>query len=201
MKNFALIGAAGYVAKRHVQAIKNIKADLTMICDPNDNVGYIDSYFPDSLYFKEIERFDRQLSRFEFKKEKIDYVSICSPNYLHDSHIRLSLRNNCNVICEKPLVLKSEHLNMLSELEKKYDKRIYTILQLRHHPVIMKMKNELTNNTKHKVKLEYITPRGKWYDYSWKGDFDKSGGILFNIGIHFFDMLIWLFGKPVNFSI
>lgn len=201
MKNFALIGAAGYVAKRHVEAIKNIKADLTMICDPNDNVGYIDSYFPDSLYFKEIERFDRQLSRFEFNKEKIDYVSICSPNYLHDSHIRLSLRNNCNVICEKPLVLKSEHLNMLSELEKRYNKRIYTILQLRHHPVIMKMKNELNNNIKHKVKLEYITPRGKWYDYSWKGDFDKSGGILFNIGIHFFDMLIWLFGQPVNFSI
>lgn len=202
MKKFGLIGAAGYIAKRHIEAIKFIKSDLSLICDPNDNVGFIDSFFPNTLYFKEIERFDRQLSRFELNKEKIDYVSICSPNYLHDSHIRLSLRNNCNVICEKPLVLKSEHLNMLSELEKRYNKKIYTILQLRHHPVIKKMKSKLIGNSKkHKVKLEYITPRGKWYDYSWKGDFDKSGGILFNIGIHFFDMLIWLYGNPINFSI
>ncbi len=202
MKNFAIIGAAGYIAKRHVEAIKHVNGNLKMICDPNDNVGYIDSYFPDSMYFKEIERFDRQLNRLEYNDEKIDFVSICSPNYLHDSHIRLALRNNCNVICEKPLVIKLEHIEMLKELEKKFDKKIHTILQLRHHPVIEQMKKNLVNqNSKHKVKLEYITPRGKWYDYSWKGDYDKSGGILFNIGIHFFDMLIWLFGEPEKFSI
>jgi UDP-N-acetyl-2-amino-2-deoxyglucuronate dehydrogenase len=198
MKNFALIGAAGYIAKRHVEAIKSINGNLIMMCDPNDNVGYIDSLFPNCKYFKEIERFDRQLNRFDFQNDKIDYVSICSPNYLHDSHIRLSVRNNCNVICEKPLVLKTEHLNMLKEVEAKYNKKVLTILQLRLHPVIKELKKQVQNsNEKFKIKLKYITPRGMWYDYSWKGDIDKSGGVLFNIGIHFFDMLIWIFGEPV----
>ena len=198
MKNFALIGSAGYIAKRHVEAIKSINGNLIMMCDPNDNVGYIDSLFPNCKYFKEIERFDRQLNRFDFQNDKIDYVSICSPNYLHDSHIRLSIRNNCNVICEKPLVLKTEHLNMLKEVEAKYNKKVLTILQLRLHPVIKELKKQVQNsNEKFKIKLKYITPRGMWYDYSWKGDIDKSGGVLFNIGIHFFDMLIWIFGEPV----
>ena len=201
MKNFALIGAAGYIAKRHVEAIKDNKGELLMISDPNDNVGYIDRFFPDSLFFKEIERFDRELSRYDYKKKKIDYVSICSPNYLHDSHIRLALRNNCNVICEKPLVLKTEHLKILSKLEEKFDRKIYTILQLRHHDVIKSLKSELKKTkSRNIVDLEYITPRGKWYDYSWKGNFDKSGGVLFNIGIHFFDMLIWLFGPVVEYE-
>ncbi len=198
MKNFALIGAAGYIAKRHVEAIKSINGNLIMMCDPNDNVGYIDSLFPNCKYFKEIERFDRQLNRFDFQNDKIDYVSICSPNYLHDSHVRLSIRNNCNVICEKPLVLKTEHLNMLKEVEAKYNKKVLTILQLRLHPVIKELKKQVQNsNEKFKIKLKYITPRGMWYNYSWKGDIDKSGGVLFNIGIHFFDMLIWIFGEPV----
>ena len=202
MKNFALIGAAGYIAKRHVEAIKSINGNLIMMCDPNDNVGYIDSLFPNCKYFKEIERFDRQLNRFDFQNDKIDYVSICSPNYLHDSHIRLSVRNNCNVICEKPLVLKTEHLNMLKEVEAKYNKKVLTILQLRLHPVIKELKKQVQNsNEKFKIKLKYITPRGMWYDYSWKGDIDKSGGVLFNIGIHFFDMLIWIFGDCQSFKI
>jgi len=199
MKNFALIGAAGYIARRHVEAIKSNQSNLLMMCDPNDNVGYIDKFFPNSLYFNEIERFDRELSRLDYKEQKIDYVSICSPNYLHDAHIRLSLRNNCNVICEKPLVLKHEHLTMLKQLEKKYNKKIYIILQLRLHPVIIDLKKRIENSSKrHNVSLDYITPRGKWYEYSWKGQFDKSGGILFNIGIHFFDMLQWVFGDVIE---
>lgn len=200
MKNFALIGSAGYIAKRHVEAIKINNSDLIMMCDPNDNVGYIDKYFPNALYFREIERFDRELNRKQ-EDNKIDFVSICSPNYLHDSHIRLAIRNHCNVICEKPLVLKKEHLDMLRKLEINYEKKIYTILQLRHHKVIIDLKKKVENsNLKHKVELEYITPRGKWYEYSWKGDFDKSGGILFNIGVHFFDMLIWIFGDVQKFE-
>ena len=199
MKNFALIGAAGYIARRHVEAIKSNHSNLLMMCDPNDNVGYIDKFFPNSLYFNEIERFDRELSRLDYKEQNIDYVSICSPNYLHDAHIRLSLRNNCNVICEKPLVLKQEHLKMLKQLEKKHHKKIYTILQLRLHPVIIDLKKRIENSRKrHDVSLNYITPRGKWYEYSWKGQFDKSGGILFNIGIHFFDMLQWVFGDVID---
>lgn len=201
MKNFGLIGAAGYIAKRHVEAIKYNNCNLIMMCDPNDNVGYIDKFYPDSLYFKEIERFDRELSKLEFKDKSIDYVSICSPNYLHDAHIRLSLRNNCDVICEKPLVLKSEHIDMLKMLEKKYNKKIFTILQLRLHPIIVELKKRVQqSNKRFNVSLEYITPRGLWYDYSWKGEFDKSGGILFNIGIHFFDMLIWVFGDVIQHS-
>ena len=201
MKNFALIGAAGYIAKRHVEAINDNNGDLLMISDPNDNVGYIDRFFPNSLFFKEIERFDRELSRYDYKEKKIDYVSICSPNYLRDSHIRLALRNNCNVICEKPLVLKTEHLKMLLKLEEKFDRKIYTILQLRHHDVIKSLKLKMKNSkSRNFVDLEYITPRGKWYDYSWKGNFDKSGGVLFNIGIHFFDMLIWLFGPVTDYK-
>ncbi len=200
--NFALIGASGYIAPKHTEAIKSCNGNLLLYTDPHDNVGYIDKYFPYAKYFKEIERFDRELTRISFSGNKIDFVSICSPNYLHDSHMRLALRNGSNVICEKPLVIKYDHLEMLEELEKKYNKKIYNILQLRLHPTILKLKNDIQkSNNYSKVKLEYITPRGRWYDYSWKGNFDKSGGVLFNIGVHFFDMLIWIFGDPLNFEI
>lgn len=200
MKNFALIGAAGYIAERHVKAIKDLNCDLKFITDPSDTVGYIDKYFPKSKYFKEIERFDRNINRNIGSQNSIDFISICSPNYLHDSHIRLGLRNESNVICEKPLVLKKDHLIQMLKLEKKYKKKIFPILQLRLHPLIQKLKKEKNSNNKI-INLTYITPRGSWYDYSWKGDFDKSGGILFNIGVHFFDMLIWLFGEPRSFRI
>ena len=200
MKNFALIGAAGYIAERHVKAIKDLNCDLKFITDPSDTVGYIDKYFPSSKYFKEIERFDRNINRNIGSQDAIDFVSICSPNYLHDSHIRLGLRNESNVICEKPLVLKKDHLTQMLKLEKKYKKKVFPILQLRLHPLIQKIKKEKNSENKI-INLTYITPRGSWYDYSWKGDFDKSGGILFNIGVHFFDMLIWLFGKPKSFKI
>lgn len=200
--NFALIGASGYIAPKHTEAIKSCNGNLLLYTDPHDNVGYIDKYFPYAKYFKEIERFDRELTRISFSGNKIDFVSICSPNYLHDSHMRLALRNGSNVICEKPLVIKYDHLEMLEELEKKYNKKIYNILQLRLHPTILKLKNDIQkSNNYSKVKLKYITPRGRWYDYSWKGNFDKSGGVLFNIGVHFFDMLIWIFGDPLNFEI
>jgi len=200
---FGLIGASGYIAPRHVNAIKNLNHSLELITDPHDNVGYIDKYFPNSRYFKEIERFDRALSKLQTTQNKIDFISICSPNYLHDSHIRLALRNEVNCICEKPLVIKDSHLDNLYELEKKYNKNIYTILQLRHHPDIINLKNKVNNSNskKHKVNLKYITPRGQWYNYSWKGDSDKSGGVMFNIGIHFFDMLIWIFGEPLDSEI
>lgn len=201
--NFGLIGASGYIAPRHVIAIKELNCNLKLITDPHDNVGFIDKYFPESKYFKEIERFDRSLAKAQMSNKKIDFISVCSPNYLHDSHIRLALRNECNCICEKPLVIKDTHLDNLYELEKKYNKKIYTILQLRHHPDIIKLKKKIENSTlkNHKVNLKYITPRGQWYNYSWKGDFDKSGGVMFNIGIHFFDMLIWIFGKPIESKI
>tara|TARA_R110000803_G_C11989141_1_gene321716 strand:- start:11366 stop:12274 length:909 start_codon:yes stop_codon:yes gene_type:complete len=198
-KNFALIGAGGYIAPKHVEAIKHTNNDLIALLDPYDGVGYIDRYFPQVSYFSEPERFDRHLYR---NRKTIDYVSICSPNYLHDSHIRLSLRNGCDVICEKPLVLRHKHLLSLKEVEKETGKKIYNILQLRHHPIIKELKGRYQDTTKrHKVKLDYITPRGKWYDYSWKGDSDKSGGVVSNIGVHFFDMLIWIFGDVVDYNV
>ncbi len=198
IKNFGLIGASGYVAPRHMNAIKETNNQLKCFLDPHDNVGYIDKYFPNAKYFKETERFERHLDRLKRKNQQVDYVSVCSPNYLHDSHIRLALRNNCDVICEKPLVINYDHLLSLKSIEEETGKKIYTILQLRHHPTIVKLKKTLDVNKKYDVNLTYITPRGSWYDFSWKGDNDKSGGILFNIGIHFFDMLIWLFGKPIK---
>lgn len=199
MKNFALTGAAGYIAPRHVQAIKDTGNNLSAILDPYDGVGYIDKYFPHASYFKEAERFDRHLYR---HRGEIDFVSIASPNYLHDAHMRLGLRNGCDVICEKPLVLKLEHLHSLRELEKETGKKINTILQLRYHEGIIALKEKYKNtNQKHIVYLDYITPRGKWYNYSWKGDIDKSGGVASNIGIHFFDMLTWIFGEVDYFEV
>tara|TARA_R110000803_G_scaffold102258_1_gene170303 strand:- start:2192 stop:3055 length:864 start_codon:yes stop_codon:yes gene_type:complete len=199
MKNFALIGAAGYIAARHVEAIKHTGNNLSAILDPYDGVGYIDKYFPNSSYFKEAERFDRHLFR---HRGEFDYVSICSPNYLHDAHIRLSLRNGCDVICEKPLVLKLEHLNSLRSLENETGNTINTILQLRYHDSIIALREKFKNTNKvHNVVLDYITPRGTWYNYSWKGDHDKSGGVASNIGVHFFDMLSWVFGEVEYFDV
>ncbi len=199
MKNFCLIGAAGYVAPRHMQAIKKTNNNLVGLFDPNDSVGIIDSYFPNAKYFKEFERFDRFVDKIQrYEKDKIQFVSICSPNYLHDSHIRFSLRSGADVICEKPLVLNPWNLDGLAKMEKETKKKVFNILQLRVHPSILKLKKEINskkNKTKYNVDLTYITSRGEWYLQSWKGDINKSGGIATNIGVHFFDMLHFIFGK------
>lgn len=207
MKRFALIGVAGYIAPRHLKAIKETGNSLISAVDPCDSVGIIDSYFPEADFFTESERFDRHLDMLRRKQEKIDYVSICSPNYLHDSHIRLGLRNGADVICEKPVVLNPWNVDALMDIEKETNNKIYNILQLRLHPSIITMKKIIEQGPKDKiynVDLTYITGRGKWYFYSWKGDEKKSGGIATNIGIHFFDMLIQLFGSVkkiiVNYS-
>lgn len=201
MKNFGLIGASGYIAPKHMRAIQETNNNLKCFLDPHDNVGYIDRFFPDAKYFRETERFERHLDRLKRKNEQIDYVSVCSPNYLHDSHIRLALRNGCDVICEKPLVINYDHLQSLQEIENETGKKIYNILQLRHHPTIQDLKVNVDKSKKYNVELKYITPRGSWYDFSWKGQKDKSGGVLFNIGVHFFDMLIWIFGNPVDYDV
>ncbi|MCI0450094.1 MAG: Gfo/Idh/MocA family oxidoreductase [Chlorobi bacterium] len=198
--NFALIGAAGFVAPRHLRAIKDNGQNLAAILDPNDSVGVVDSYFPEASFFTEFERFDRHVEKLRRKGEdsRIQYVSICSPNYLHDAHIRFALRADANAICEKPLVLNPWNADALKSLEKETGKRVFTILQLRLHPSIIALKKKFEGakkNKKYDVVLTYITPRGKWYHYSWKGDLVKSGGIAMNIGIHFFDMLTWIFGK------
>ena len=201
MKNFGLIGASGYIAPKHMKAIQETNNNLKCFLDPHDNVGYIDKFFPDAKYFRETERFERHLDRLKRKKQPIDYVSVCSPNYLHDSHIRLALRNECDVICEKPLVINYDHLRSLQEIENETGKKIYNILQLRHHPTIQDLKVNVDKSKKYNVELKYITPRGSWYDFSWKGQKDKSGGVLFNIGVHFFDMLIWIFGNPLDYDV
>lgn len=196
--NFALIGAAGYIAPRHMKAIRDTGNILVAALDPFDSVGIIDSYFPDAQFFIEPERFDRHLDKLRRKGEgKVDYVSICSPNYLHDAHIRMALRNEAHAICEKPLVLNPWNLDALEEIEHETGKRIYTILQLRLHPAVQALREKVLSADPGKVfdvDLEYITSRGKWYHYSWKGQIEKSGGIATNIGVHFFDMLSWIFG-------
>jgi len=203
IKKFGLIGVGGYVAPRHLKAIKDTVNELVICFDPNDSVGIIDQYFPDAEYFNNIERFERELAkRSSDKRKKLDYLSICSPNYLHDTHIRLALSNDVNVICEKPLVLFPSNLDLLEELEVKHNNSIKTVMQLRYHPELMKLKEQLSGSTvNHKVKLTYITPRGKWYHYSWKGDESKSGGLATNIGIHLFDLLIWLFGNVLEYKV
>lgn len=196
--NFALIGAAGYIAPRHMRAIKDTGNKLVTALDKFDSVGIIDNYFPDVDFFTEPERFDRHLDKLRRNGEhKIDFVSICSPNYLHDAHIRLALRNHANAICEKPLVLNPWNAEALIEIEKETGKSIFTILQLRLHPAIIALKKKIEQTPPGKVydiDLTYITSRGRWYFRSWKGDVAKSGGIATNIGIHFFDMLQWIFG-------
>ncbi len=198
MKNFALIGVGGYVAVRHLRAIKETNNNLLVALDKFDSVGIMDSYFPDASFFVEFERFDRHIEKLKRKNNiNLDYVSICTPNYLHDSHIRMALRSGANAICEKPLVLNPWNLDALAEIEKEYDKKVNTILQLRLHPSIIALKEKIDNGPADKiydVDLTYLTSRGNWYYTSWKGDVSKSGGVASNIGIHFYDMLSWIFG-------
>lgn len=205
MKNFAIIGVAGYIAPKHLQAIKDTGNDLKAALDLHDSVGILDRFFPEASFFTEFERFDRFIEKLRREKseEKIDYLSICTPNYLHDAHIRFALRTGCHAICEKPLVLKPWNLDAIEDLENETGGKVSTILQLRLHPLLIELKNNLQalpNGKKHNVVLTYVTSRGKWYKYSWKGVHEKSGGLATNIGIHFFDLLIWLFG-PVQNSI
>lgn len=204
MKNFALIGAAGFIAPRHLKAIKETGNNLVAALDKHDNVGILDSYFPNADFFTEFERFDRHLDKLKRKGEQVDFISICSPNYLHDSHIRFALRYGADAICEKPLVLNPWNLDALEEIEKETGKKVYTILQLRLHQSIIALREKVLNGPKDKVydvDLTYITSRGHWYHSSWKGDIAKSGGIATNIGIHFFDMLIWIFGEEKDSTI
>ena len=196
-KNFGLIGVAGYIAVRHLKAIKDTGNNLLASLDKFDSVGLIDSYFPRSDFFVEFERFDRHFDKLKRTGTKIDYVSICSPNYLHDSHIRFALRHQADAICEKPIVLNPWNIDALQEIENETGHKIFTVLQSRLHPRIIELKNKIKNGPKDKkydIDITYITSRGNWYYISWKGDIQKSGGVATNIGIHFFDMLSWIFG-------
>jgi UDP-N-acetyl-2-amino-2-deoxyglucuronate dehydrogenase len=197
MKNFALIGAAGYIAPRHMKAIKDTGNNLIAALDKHDSVGILDNYFPEADFFTEFERFDRHLEKLKRQGIKTDFISVCSPNYLHDAHIRFGLRIGADVICEKPIVLNPWNVDALMEIEKETGKKIFTILQLRLHPSVIALKEKIAKapaDNKFNIELKYITSRGHWYHTSWKGDITKSGGIATNIGIHFFDMLIWIFG-------
>lgn len=200
-KNFTIIGIAGYIAVRHVRAIKETEHNLVAALDKFDSVGFVDSFFPDTAFFVEFERFDRHIAKLNRTGRQIDYVSICSPNYLHDSHIRFALRSEADAICEKPLVLNPWNIDALQDYEQETGKRVYNILQLRHHPSIIALKEKIEKGPKDKIydiDLSYITSRGKWYHYSWKGDEHKSGGVATNIGVHFFDMLTWIFGEVTD---
>ncbi|MHB8055922.1 MAG: Gfo/Idh/MocA family oxidoreductase [Candidatus Aminicenantales bacterium] len=203
MKNFALIGAAGYIAPRHLKAIKDTGNCLVAAVDKSDSVGILDGYFPGADFFTEFERFDRHIEKLRRmgSDRSVHYVSITSPNYLHDAHIRFALRVGADAICEKPLVLNPWNIDALKEIESESGKKIYSILQLRLHPAIIALKKRIAENPisrKYDIDLTYITGRGKWYQYSWKGDENKSGGIATNIGVHFFDMLVWIFGAPAE---
>lgn len=200
MKNFGLIGAAGYIAPRHIQAIKETGNNLVAAMDPNDSVGVMDRYFPEAKFFTEIERFDRHLEKLRRQSgdERVHYMAICSPNYLHDAHARLALRLHAHAICEKPLVVNPWNADALREIELETDCRVYTVLQLRLLPALVALKQRLEAEPHRKranVELSYITRRGPWYHHSWKGQEQKSGGIAVNIGIHLFDVLTWLFGS------
>jgi len=198
MKNFVLIGAAGYIAPRHMKAIKETGNNLLAALDPHDSVGVLDQYFPEADFFTEFERFDRHCEKLKRSGTPIDYVVVCSPNYLHDAHIRFGLRLGADVICEKPVVLNPWNVEALMEMEKETGKKVFTILQLRHHPAIISLRNKILHapaGQKFVVGLKYITARGHWYLHSWKGDLQKSGGLTTNIGLHLFDMLLWIFGE------
>ena len=197
-RNFALIGAGGFIAVRHLKAIKETGNILVTALDKNDSVGIIDSYFPNADFFVEFERFDRHIEKLKRSNSKIDYVSICTPNYLHDSHIRFALRQGAVAICEKPVVLNPWNIDALIDIEKETGSHVNTIFQLRLHPTIIDLKNKIENDETEKIydiDLTYITSRGHWYFTSWKADEEKSGGIGTNIGVHFFDMLTWIFGN------
>ena len=204
MKDFAVIGLSGYIAPRHIKAIKDTQSNLLAATDPHDNVGFLDSYYPNASFFTEYERFDRYMDKLQNNSSGVDFVSVCSPNYLHDAHIKSALRWGADAICEKPLVLNPWNLDTLERLEKETGKRVWNILQLRLHPSIIALKEKIENSpasTIHEVDLTYITARGLWYYASWKGDVSKSGGIATNIGIHFFDMLTWIFGAVKSNSV
>lgn len=204
--NFALIGAAGYIAPRHMKAIKDTGNNLISALDPYDGVGIMDSYFPNADFFIEPERFDRHLDKLRRESmletennKKVDFVSICSPNYMHDSHIRLALRNDAHAICEKPVVLNPWNIDALNVIQNETNRNVYTIFQVRLHPAIIALKERISKGPEEKrynLDLTYITSRGKWYHRSWKGDIEKAGGIATNIGVHFFDLLTWVFGEP-----
>ncbi|WP_448207933.1 Gfo/Idh/MocA family protein [Azospirillum sp. sgz302134] len=197
MKPFALIGAAGYIAPRHMKAIKDTGNDLVAALDPKDSVGILDSYFPDTHFFTEFERFDRHIDKLRRRGKPVRYVSICSPNYLHDAHIRFALRTGADAICEKPLVLNPWNIDALADIQRESGRRIFNVLQLRHHEAIQALRAKvarLPEDRIHDVDLTYLTSRGRWYHVSWKGNIEQSGGIATNIGVHFFDMLAWVFG-------
>lgn len=203
MKNFGLIGVAGYIAPRHLKAIKDTNNNLIVALDKSDSVGIMDSYFPNCSFYTEFERFDRFVEKIKHTDNKLDYVTVCTPNYLHDSHIRFGLRAGADVICEKPLVLNPWNIDALTQMEKETGKKVNTILQLRLHQAIIDWKKQIEEGPKDKVydvDLTYITSRGTWYYTSWKGFIEKSGGVATNIGIHFYDMLSWIFG-PVKENI
>lgn len=200
-KNFALIGVAGFIAPKHLKAIKETGNTLVAAVDKHDAVGIMDNHFPDANFFTEIERFDRFLEkqRREPSGTPVDYVSICTPNYLHDSHCRLALRVGSHAICEKPLVISPWNLDQLRDLEQDYGKRVYSVLQLRLHPELIRLKKAIDdspNGQRREICLTYVTRRGKWYHQSWKGDVERSGGVAMNIGVHFFDFLSWIYGRP-----
>ncbi len=200
MKNYAIIGVCGYVAPKHLQAIKQTGGNLVAAMDLNDAAGLLDSYFPETSFFTEMERFDRHLEKLKRAGTIIDYLVICSPNHLHDAHIRFGLRHGMDVICEKPVVLNPWNLDALELIERETGKSVYTIFQLRLHDEIVALKEEVSNTSEHiyDIDLTYIASRGRWYYASWKGNQAKSGGIATNIGIHFFDMLNWIFGEPIE---
>ena len=201
--NFAIIGVGGYIAPRHLRAIRDTKNNLVAAVDPKDSVGILDQFGYDVSFFTEIERFDRHLEKLRRgpEKDQIHYISICSPNYLHDAHCRLAMRVGADVICEKPLVINPWNLDSLAEIEAETEKKVNTVLQLRLHPALLKLRETLQadkSGKQHDVVLTYIASRGIWYHISWKGQQEKSGGVATNIGIHFFDMLLWLFGSVEN---
>jgi UDP-N-acetyl-2-amino-2-deoxyglucuronate dehydrogenase len=203
MNNFAITGVAGYVAPRHLQAIRDTGNRLVAAADPHDSVGILDRYFADVAYFTEFERFDRHLEKLRrgADEDRVHWLSVCAPNHLHDAHIRLALRVGADAVCEKPLVLNPWNLDALAELERESGRRVFTVLQLRVHPALIELKKRLDGgdgSTRHAVNLTYVTGRGPWYRYAWKGDPLKSGGVATNIGIHFFDMLMWLFGSAAE---
>lgn len=202
MQNFAVTGVAGFVAPRHLQAIRDTGNRLVAALDPHDSVGVLDRYFADVAYFGEFERFDRHLGKLSRRgdEHRLHYLSVCSPNYLHDAHVRLALRLGANALCEKPLVINPWNLDALQALEEETGGRVFTVLQLRLHPSLLALKRRLEAlpRKRHTVCLSYVTFRGPWYAYSWKGDEARSGGLPMNIGIHFFDLLIWLFGPPLR---
>ncbi|WP_413944571.1 Gfo/Idh/MocA family oxidoreductase [Bdellovibrio sp. HCB-162] len=201
--NFAIIGVGGYIAPRHLEAIKELGHQLVAAYDHNDSVGIMDRYFPDCQFFTDFERFESFIDSKKGTSEEIQYVSICTPNYMHSSHIKFALSHGAHAICEKPLVLNEKDIDELAAYEKKFDKKVYTVLQLRVHDAILALKKKIESEKKdsHEINLTYMTSRGQWYHESWKGDVRKSGGLSTNIGVHFFDMLTWIFGEPLSVDV